>query len=151
MGKCPKSFKNNKQNNAFIGETWCDSDKEKKDTNNTCLVAQASDEICLGINLAPDEWVKDRGCSKHMTGNRKLFSAYKDYNGGNVIFGSNLKGKIIGKGKISQDSLVIENVEHVDNLTYNLLSVGQICDNKCKVVFTENECETIKDEKVIGR
>ena len=46
VGKCPKSSKNNKQNNAFIGETWCDSDKEKKDTNNTCLVAQASDEIC---------------------------------------------------------------------------------------------------------
>ncbi|GKG27787.1 alpha/beta hydrolases superfamily protein, partial [Tanacetum coccineum] len=40
---------------------------------------------CLGINLEPDEWIKDSGCSKHMTGNRK-FSSYKAYNGGNVIF-----------------------------------------------------------------
>ncbi|GKA73939.1 copia protein [Tanacetum coccineum] len=32
-----------------------------------------------------------------MTGNRKLFSTYKAYNGGNVIFGSNLRGNIIGK------------------------------------------------------
>ncbi|GJW96493.1 retrovirus-related pol polyprotein from transposon TNT 1-94 [Tanacetum coccineum] len=29
-----------------------------------------------------------------MTGNRKLFSSYKAYNGGNVIFGSNLRGQI---------------------------------------------------------
>ncbi|GJX80974.1 hypothetical protein Tco_0329123 [Tanacetum coccineum] len=55
-------------------------------------------EICLGVDLEPDEWIKDSGCSKHMTGNRKLFSTYKAYNGGNVIFGSNLRGNIIGKG-----------------------------------------------------
>nr|GEZ63258.1 transposase, Ptta/En/Spm, transposase, Tnp1/En/Spm-like protein [Tanacetum cinerariifolium] len=37
-----------------------------------------------------------------------------------------------GRGMISNDSLNIENVEHVDNLRFNLLSVGQKCDNKCK-------------------
>ncbi|GJW29912.1 retrovirus-related pol polyprotein from transposon TNT 1-94 [Tanacetum coccineum] len=86
-----------------------------------------------------------------MIGNQKLFSSYKADNGGNVIFRSNLRGKIIGKGTISQDSLIIENVEHVDNLTYNLLSIGQICDNKCKVIFTEHDSKIIKDEKVIGK
>ncbi|GJW92197.1 retrovirus-related pol polyprotein from transposon TNT 1-94 [Tanacetum coccineum] len=82
-------------------------------------------EICLGVNLEPDEWIKDSGCSKHMTGNRKLFSSYKAYNGGNVIFGSNLRGNIIGK--------------------------GQICDNKCRVTFSEHDSEITKDGKVIGR
>ncbi|GKD51479.1 retrovirus-related pol polyprotein from transposon TNT 1-94 [Tanacetum coccineum] len=38
-----------------------------------------------------------------MTGNRKLLSSYKAYNGGNVIFGSNLRGNIIGRG-YSQNS-----------------------------------------------
>ncbi|GJT66171.1 retrovirus-related pol polyprotein from transposon TNT 1-94 [Tanacetum coccineum] len=117
----------------------------------TCLVAQASNEICLGVDLEPDEWIKDSGCSKHMTGNRKLFSSYKAYNGGNVIFGSNLRGNIIGKGTISNDSLKIDNVEHVDNLRFNLLSVGQICDNKCRVTFSEHDSEITKDGKVIGR
>ncbi|GKB16777.1 zf-CCHC domain-containing protein [Tanacetum coccineum] len=56
------------------------------------------EEICLGVDLEPDEWIKVSGCSKKMTGNRKLFSTYKAYNGGNVIFGSNLRGNIIGKG-----------------------------------------------------
>ncbi|GJW44713.1 retrovirus-related pol polyprotein from transposon TNT 1-94 [Tanacetum coccineum] len=108
-------------------------------------------EICLGVDLEPDEWIKDSGCSKHMTGNRKLFSTYKAYDGGNVIFGSNLHGNIIGKGTISNDSLNIDNVEHVDNLGINLLSVGQICDNKCRVTFSEHDSEITKDGKVIGR
>ncbi|GJY91197.1 zf-CCHC domain-containing protein [Tanacetum coccineum] len=108
-------------------------------------------EICLGVDLEPDEWIKDSGCSKHMTGNRKLFSTYKAYNGGNVIFGSNLRGNIIGKGTISNDSLKIDNVEHVDNLGFNLLSIGQICDNKCRVTFSEHDSEITKDGKVIGR
>ncbi|GJZ32413.1 retrovirus-related pol polyprotein from transposon TNT 1-94 [Tanacetum coccineum] len=75
------------------------------------------------IDLEPDEWIKDSGYSKHMTRNRNLFSAYKAYNGGNVIFGSNLRGNIIGK--------------------------GQICDNKCKVTFSEHDSEITKDGKVI--
>ncbi|GJU27827.1 retrovirus-related pol polyprotein from transposon TNT 1-94 [Tanacetum coccineum] len=107
--------------------------------------------ICLGVDLEPDKWIKDSGCSKHMTGNQKLFSTYKAYNGGNVIFCSNLCGNIIGKGTISNDSLKIDNVEHVDNLGFNLLSIGQICDNKCRVTFSEHDSEITKDGKVIGR
>ncbi|GJU94469.1 retrovirus-related pol polyprotein from transposon TNT 1-94 [Tanacetum coccineum] len=53
------------------------------------------------FDLEPDEWIKDSGCSKHMTGNRKLFSTYKAYNGGNVIIGSNLRGNIIGKESLN--------------------------------------------------
>ncbi|GJR38891.1 retrovirus-related pol polyprotein from transposon TNT 1-94 [Tanacetum coccineum] len=77
------------------------------------------------IDLEPDKWITDSGCSKHMMGNRKLFSRYKAYNGGNVIFGGNLRGNIIGK--------------------------GQICDNKCRVTFFEHDSEITKDGKVIGR
>ncbi|GJX62980.1 retrovirus-related pol polyprotein from transposon TNT 1-94 [Tanacetum coccineum] len=80
--------------------------------------------ICLGVDLEPNEWIKDSGCSKHMTGNQKLFSSYKAYNKGNVIFGSNLRGNIIGK--------------------------GQICDNKCRVILSEHDSEITKDGKVIG-
>ncbi|GKA07861.1 zf-CCHC domain-containing protein [Tanacetum coccineum] len=107
--------------------------------------------ICLGVDLEPNEWIKDSGCSKHMTGNRKIFSTCKAYNGGNIIFGSNLHGNIIGKGTISNDSLKIDNIEHVDNLGFNLLSMGQICDNKCRVTFSGHDSEITMDGKVIGR
>ncbi|GKB20654.1 retrovirus-related pol polyprotein from transposon TNT 1-94 [Tanacetum coccineum] len=66
--------------------------------------------VCFRTSLEPDEWIKDSGCSKHMTGNKSLFSTYKAYDG-----------------------------EQVDNLAFNLLSVGQICDNKFQVLFTEEE------------
>ncbi|GKA11723.1 retrovirus-related pol polyprotein from transposon TNT 1-94 [Tanacetum coccineum] len=88
-------------------------------------IASNARDICLGVDLEPDEWIKDSGCSKHMTGNQKLFSTYKAYNGGNVIFSSNLHGNIIGK--------------------------GQICNNKCKVTFSEHDSEITKNGKVIGR
>ncbi|GKB68167.1 alpha/beta hydrolases superfamily protein [Tanacetum coccineum] len=84
--ECPKSPRNNNQR-AFIRGVWSDSgeDEEENTKDKTYLVAQASNEICLGINLEPDEWIKDSGCSKHMMGNRKLFSTFKAYNEGNVI------------------------------------------------------------------
>ncbi|GKC27600.1 retrotransposon protein [Tanacetum coccineum] len=56
---------------------------------------------------------------------KNLFSSYKAYNGDNVIFGSNLRGNIIDK--------------------------GQICDNKCRVTFSEHNSEITKDGKVIDR
>nr|GEX54842.1 integrase, catalytic region, zinc finger, CCHC-type, peptidase aspartic, catalytic [Tanacetum cinerariifolium] len=98
IGKCPKPPKDKNQR-AFVGGSWSDSGEEddEKVKVETCLVAHASNEICLGVDLEPDEWIKNSGCSKHITGNRKLFSTYKAYNGGNVIFSSNLRGNIIGK------------------------------------------------------
>ena len=86
-----------------------------------------------------------------MTGNRKLFSSYHACSGGNVSFGSKLKGNIIGKGTITHNSLTITNVEHVDNLGFNLLSISQICDNECKVIFSKDGSEIIKDRKVIAK
>ncbi|GJV87125.1 hypothetical protein Tco_1531063 [Tanacetum coccineum] len=77
------------------------------------------------VNLEPDEWIQDSGCSRHMTGNKDLFSSYKTFNGGNVLFGSNTKSKIIDK--------------------------GQICDKKCKVLFSETDSEIIKDGITIGK
>ncbi|GJU74485.1 hypothetical protein Tco_1265890 [Tanacetum coccineum] len=118
--ECPKSPKDKNQR-AFIGGSWTDNGDEddEKAKDETCLVAQASNEICFGVDLEPDEWIKDSGCSKHMMGNRKLFSTYKAYNEGNIIFGSNLR--------------------------------GLICDNKCRVTFSEYDSEITKDGKVIGR
>nr|GEV69542.1 copia protein [Tanacetum cinerariifolium] len=111
IGECPKPPKDNNQR-AFVGGSWSDSgeEDEKKVKNKTCLVAQASSEMCLGVDLEPGEWIKDSGYSKHMTGNRKLLLSYKAYNGGNIIFGSNLRGNIIGKGKQAHASHKAKNI-----------------------------------------
>ncbi|GKD08041.1 retrovirus-related pol polyprotein from transposon TNT 1-94 [Tanacetum coccineum] len=108
-----------KNQRAFVRGSCSDSGEEddEKAKNKTYLMAQASSEICLGVILEPGEWIKGSGCSKHMTGNRKLFSSYKAYNR--------------------------------DNLGFNLLSVGKICDSKCKVIFSKHDSEITKDGKVI--
>ncbi|GJR28640.1 retrovirus-related pol polyprotein from transposon TNT 1-94 [Tanacetum coccineum] len=141
-----KDFKKFFKRRGRFSDSGEEDDEKAKDK--TCLVAQASNELCSDssyfsdenssiddltldnecdklVDLEPDKWIKDSGCSKHITGNRKLFSTYKAYNKGNVIFGSNLRGNIIGK--------------------------GQICDNKCKVTFSKHDSEITKDGKVIGR
>nr|GEZ65818.1 retrovirus-related Pol polyprotein from transposon TNT 1-94 [Tanacetum cinerariifolium] len=149
--ECPKPPKDKNQR-AYVRGSWSDNGEEDDDKvkDETCLVSHASSEnvqnhrktrtkelmsealgaitvkkMMIRVNLGPDEWIKDSRCSKDMTGNRKLFSTYKAYNGGNVIFGSNLRGNIIGKGKI--------------------------CENKCRVTFSEHDSEISKDGKVIGR
>ncbi|GKC01166.1 hypothetical protein Tco_0987302 [Tanacetum coccineum] len=38
-----------------------------------------AEHVCLRTCLEPDEWIIDGGCSKHMTGNKSLFSTYKAY------------------------------------------------------------------------
>ncbi|GJY92516.1 hypothetical protein Tco_0508298 [Tanacetum coccineum] len=70
IGKFPKPPKDKNQR-PFVGGSWSDSgeDDDEKAKDETCLVAQASNKICLGVDLKPDEWIKDSGCSKHMTGN----------------------------------------------------------------------------------
>ncbi|GJZ74792.1 retrovirus-related pol polyprotein from transposon TNT 1-94 [Tanacetum coccineum] len=80
--ECPKPPKDKNQR-AFVGGYWSDSGEEddEKDKEKMCLVAQASNEICRGVDLEPDKWIKDSGCSKHMTGNQKFFLSYKAYNG----------------------------------------------------------------------
>ncbi|GJS14231.1 retrovirus-related pol polyprotein from transposon TNT 1-94, partial [Tanacetum coccineum] len=112
---------------AFIRGSWSDSGEEddEKVNNEACLVAQAPNEICLGVDLEPDEWIKDSGCSKHTTGNRKLFSTYKAYNGGNVIFDSNLRSNIIGKEpknvneSLTNDSWIVAMQEELNQFIAN--------------------------------
>nr|GEY78184.1 zf-CCHC domain-containing protein/UBN2 domain-containing protein [Tanacetum cinerariifolium] len=90
----------------------------------TELVLSTREPVRLKVKLEPNEWIKDSGCSRHMTGNKDLFSTYEAINGGNVVFGSNTKSKIIGK--------------------------GQTCDKKCKVLFNETGSEILKDGITIG-
>ena len=54
----------------------------------------------------------DSGCSRHMTENYSWFSSFtKIENGGDVSFGDNSKGKIIGISNVSKEySTLIENV-----------------------------------------
>ncbi|GJV38595.1 hypothetical protein Tco_1411072 [Tanacetum coccineum] len=87
-----------------------------------------SKEVCQKCDLLPNDWIVDSSYTKHMTRNRRLFTSYKAYDGGHVVFGSNLKDKVIDGGNISHDSIIITNVEHVSGLAFNLSNVLEMVD-----------------------
>ncbi|GJU28250.1 retrovirus-related pol polyprotein from transposon TNT 1-94 [Tanacetum coccineum] len=48
--------------NKFFMRRGSGEEDDEKDKDKTCLMAQASSEICLGIDLEPDEWIKIAFC-----------------------------------------------------------------------------------------
>ena len=72
-----------------------------------------------------NHWYLDSGCSRHMTGDENQFTSLKPKDGGLVIFGDNIKGKVIRIGNIGNNSSTsIENVLLVKGLKHNLLSIS---------------------------
>ena len=58
-----------------------------------------------------------------------------------MTFGENSKGKIISSRKVGKNlSSCIDDVMLVEGLTYNLLSISQLCDKGHKVLFDSQAC-----------
>jgi len=77
-----------------------------------------------------------------MTGDMNCFLTFENKDRGLVTFGNNHKGKIRGKSTIGKpNSVKIENVQYVEGLKHNLLSISQLCDSGFEVVFKPNICE----------
>jgi hypothetical protein len=108
---------------------------KKKESNKCGLVLSAQRKM--------NPWYIDSGCSKHMTGDKGKFLSLSESKSGTVTFGNDAPGKIKGKGMVSlsngkgksQDVLL------VDGLKHNLLSVSQMCDRGCEVLFTSKDCK----------
>ena len=65
----------------------------------------------------------------------------------NIVFGDNSKGDVIGLGKVAITlDHSISNVLHVDSLSYNLLSVSQLCEMGFNCLFTDKGVEVFKRE-----
>jgi hypothetical protein len=99
-------------------------------------------------------WVIDSGCTQHMNGNPWMFTSLDENvdEQDKITFGDNSKGNVqrLGKVAISND-LSISNVLLVAPLSFNLLSVGQLCDLGLQCLFTPTEVVVSKmdDESVV--
>nr|GEU32146.1 zf-CCHC domain-containing protein/UBN2 domain-containing protein [Tanacetum cinerariifolium] len=62
-----------------------DRSKENTKKEEVYRMAHDNNEVRLKVKLEPGEWIKDIGCSRHMTGNKDLFSSYKTIEGGDDI------------------------------------------------------------------
>ena len=65
----------------------------------------------------------------------------------NIVFGDNLKGDVIGLGKVAITlEHSITNVLHVDSLSYNLLSVSQLCEMGYNYFFIDMGVKVFRRE-----
>src|SRR6266508_1135653 len=79
-----------------------------------------------------------------MTGEKSMFTSLQlNYDAQEILFGDSGKGEVVGVGKIPiSNDQSISNVLLVDSLSYNLLSVSQLCEMGYNYLFT-NECVQI--------
>nr|XP_009758871.1 PREDICTED: uncharacterized protein LOC104211504 [Nicotiana sylvestris] len=71
------------------------------------------------------KWYLDSACSRHTTGEKKLFKTDTKLDGGTVTFGDKSKGNVIGVGRVPLSSTCdVYEVYLVEELGYNLLSIN---------------------------
>ena len=83
-----------------------------------------------------------------------MFSSYtlKMDSNENMLFGDNYKGDVIGLSKVAITlEHSITNVLHVDSLSYNLLSISQLCEMGYNCLFTDKGVEVFrrKDSSIV--
>ncbi|GJS84493.1 zf-CCHC domain-containing protein [Tanacetum coccineum] len=85
-----RNFRKAKEDKKEKDDRRCFNEDDSK-KEEICLMTLDDNEIRLEVKLEPDEWIKDSGCSRHMTGNKDLFSSYKTIDEG-VFCEDKLKG-----------------------------------------------------------
>uniref|UniRef100_A0A2N9ERE3 CCHC-type domain-containing protein n=1 Tax=Fagus sylvatica TaxID=28930 RepID=A0A2N9ERE3_FAGSY len=104
-------------------------------TEDLCLMAHG-DEVCLISKSTKKKWFLDSGCSRHMTGDKNKFTSLTLKDGGNVKFGDNSKGKIIG----------IDNLGKFDAKSDEGIFLGYSTNSKAYRVF--NKRTMVVDESM---
>ncbi|GJU29379.1 retrovirus-related pol polyprotein from transposon TNT 1-94 [Tanacetum coccineum] len=106
--------------------------------------------ICPGVDLEPDEWIKDSGRSKHITDNRKLFLTYKAYNEGSGIMKKGLYVMKLGnkpKYKIclatidENSTLWHKRLGHANMRLIQSLASKELVRNLPKLKFDQHFCD----------
>ncbi|KAM7466521.1 hypothetical protein LguiB_014083 [Lonicera macranthoides] len=98
-------------------------------------------------NENSSQWYLDSGCSRHMSGDRNIFTSLKNYQGGSVTFGDGKVAKIVGRGTVESPGLPkLDNVLLVEGLKANLLSISQFCDTNHTVLFSKENCKILNGE-----
>ena len=114
-----------------------------------CFMARGNSKV--NYKAGGKHWVLDSGCTQHMTGYVKMFTSLDEDVGDyeHVTFGDNSKGKVVGLGKVAiTKDLSISNVLLVESVSFNLLSIAQLCDLGLICTFSDSEVVvTSKEDK----
>ena len=141
---------------------------KSKSYTKPALFANQSDEdpvVCLmakydnaGEPKNSGKWFIDSGCSNHMTYNKRLFSSYTSDHPSAVELGNGNKAEVRGKGTVEiyisvhgkRVKCVLQNVLHVPDLGYQLLSVPTFDKSGLNTAFHSLRCWITKDSNLLA-
>lgn len=110
------------------------------------VAAEGSDNVALM------SWVWDTGASCHMTGDRNLFSHYIPRVNKFVTVGNGAKLPVLGSGIVQVGDVKLNEVLHVSNMRFNLISCAKFCRDNDIVSHHDGKVLTlIKEGHQVGR
>ncbi|XP_073016049.1 uncharacterized protein [Primulina eburnea] len=136
--ECPSKKKAGKDKKKALLATWSDSDNEEEST--LCFMAKedhltdSDDDEGQRGDKSSSTWYLDSGCSRHMTGEKKLLQSIRPKEKGSVTFGDNSKGIIEGIGSIGiSNSTIIDDLfrSMIGSLLYATASRPDIMFSVC--------------------
>lgn len=107
-----------------------------------------------------EDWCIDSGSTKHVCGNKNLFTVFKERNGSVHIANGQkveIKGEgkvsltlnVSNKGKVSKLKVELNEVLYVPEIDGNLISVKKLTEKGYKIEFIGNKCFMKKDDESI--
>lgn len=133
----------------------------------TAIIATQSDEdptICLlsrkvkvGTSNSAD-WFIDSGCSNHMTYDKSIISSYSSGEYSPVELGNSKTAQVLGSGNVNltlsvngkSTNCILQNVLHVPDLGYQLISVLTMDRSGCKISFHSQRCWIMKNNELLA-
>ncbi|MCO5604337.1 hypothetical protein L7F22_058502 [Adiantum nelumboides] len=92
-------------------------------------------------NNASDVECWTRGASNHMTSHGEWFKEMKQLDGPSYVkTGDDLAHSIVHVGKVPLQMMYLADVLHVPNITKNLVSVGQMIEQRLQFRFNPDDC-----------
>lgn len=119
---------------------------EKEEEVSLLIVCHVNEETQQNL------WYLDTGCNNHMCGDKKAFSELDESFRNTVKFGDNSTVSIMGKGRVTlrtkeNSTHIIFHVLFVPDLKTNLLSVGQLQEERYEISIKNGVCR-IHDTKL---
>ena len=104
----------------------------------------------------PNEWWVDTSATRHVCGERNMFSTYVPVNGRNLIMGNFATSRVVRIGKVvlkitSRKELVLIYVLHVPDICKNLISSSMLSENGFKLVFESDKFVLMKNGMYVGK